>query len=260
MTSRFESLAEAVTGGYARVQRVRDVATGEVVALKRPLAGSTEAVRQCAREIEVLSEVRHPHLVRLLDHGQDEQGWFAVLEWIEGESLEARLSCGRLPEPEARALLGALLSALQSLHAAGYTHGDVCAGNVMLAAGDHAVLIDLGNAVRLGERGAGLTGSLHAMAPERFEHAPASAAIDWYALGVLGYQALCGQLPFEGETKAQVIAAHHRHWRVPLRDRCAISAELADVIEGLISVRPDERAAAVLRCIPACSLAVPKES
>lgn len=260
MTSRFESLAEAVTGGYARVQRVRDAATGEVVALKRPLADSAEAVRQYAREIEVLSEVRHPHLVRLVDHGQDEQGLFAVLEWIEGESLEARLSYGPLPEPEARALLKALLAVLQSLLAAGYTHRDVSAGNVMLAAGDHAVLIDLGNAVRLGEACAGLTGSLHSMAPERFDQAPPSAATDWYALGVLGYQALCGQLPFEGETKAQVIAAHHRHWRVPLQDRCTVSAELAEVIEGLISVRPDDRAAAVQRLKRACSLAVPKES
>lgn len=260
MTSRFESLAEAVTGGYARVQQVWDATTGEVVALKRPLAGSAEAMRQCDMEIKVLRSVRHSHLVRLLDHGQDEQGLFAVLEWIEGESLETRLSRGPLPEPEARALLKGLLAALQSLHAAGYMHGDVSAGNVMLSAGDHAVLIDLGNAGRLGEAGAGLTGSLHSMAPERFHHAPPGAATDWYALGVLGYQALCGQLPFEGETKAQVIAAHHRHWRVPLQDRCAISAELGEVIEGLISVHPDERVATIQRLFPACSLPVPKES
>ena len=260
MTSRFESLAEAVTGGYARVQRVRDVATGEVVALKRPLAGSTEAVRQCAREIEVLSEVRHPHLVRLLDHGQDAQGMFAVLVWIAGESLETRLRRGPLAEPAVRVLLRALLAALQALHAAGYTHGDLCAGNVMLADGNRAVLIDLGNAVRLGEPSAGLTGSLHSMAPELFDQAPSSVATDWYALGVLAYQALCGRLPFEGETKAQVIAAHHRHWRVPLQERAVVPQDLEELVEGLIARTPEHRVEAARRLFLACSPAAPKEA
>lgn len=252
MSARFEPLEEPLSGGYAHVQRVRDGATGAGVALKRPQPASVEASRQCAVEIEVLSKVQHPHLIRLLDHGRDEQGLFAVLEWIEGESLEARLSRGPLSEPDARSLLVSLVSALQALHAAGYVHGDVNADNVMLATDERVVLIDFGNVAQLGGPCAGLTGSIHSMAPELFEHQPPSAATDWYALGVLSYQALCGQLPFQGETKAQVIAAHHRHWRVPLHDRCAVAPELEAIIEGMISVQPEQRAAALRLLNPAC--------
>jgi serine/threonine protein kinase len=259
MSARFEPLAEALVGGYARVQRVRDAATGAVVALKRPIHEGGEAARQFAMEIQVLGEVQHPHLIRLLDHGRDEQGLFAVLEWLDGESLEARLSRAPLAAAMLRPLLLSLAAALQALHAAGYAHGDVNASNVMLAEDCCGRLIDLGNAVLLGQPAQELTGSIHSMAPELFDQAPRSAATDWYALGVMAYQALCGQLPFEGETRAQVIAAHHRHWRVPLQERAVVPQDLAELIEGLISRTPKERVEAARRLFLACSPAASKE-
>lgn len=249
-----------MVGGYARVQRVRDATTGREVALKRPISEGGEAARQCAMEIKVLGEVQHPHLIRLLDHGRDEQGLFAVLEWMEGESLEARLGRAPLAAATLCPLLLSLAAALQALHAVGYAHGDVNASNVMLAQDGRGRLIDLGNAVLLGQPAPELTGSIHSMAPELFDQAPRSVATDWYALGVLAYQALCGRLPFEGETRAQVIAAHHRHWRVPLQERAVVPQDLAELVEGLIARTPEHRVEAARRLFLACSPAAPKEA
>jgi hypothetical protein len=85
------------------------------------------------------------------------------------------------------------------------------------------------------------------------EHvATSSAEAETYALGVLAYQALTGQLPFQGETKPQVITAHHRHLRIPLRECCQISSALEALVEGLIAVKPEQRAAALRFWNPAC--------
>jgi serine/threonine protein kinase len=116
MHTRFEPLEKGILGGYAQVERVLDHSVGQIVALKRPTPNAPEATRQLSMEIEVLSRVQHPHLIRLHGHGTDVEGSFAVLAWIEGSTLESTLSHAPLSEDRVRTLLSQLLAALQALH------------------------------------------------------------------------------------------------------------------------------------------------
>jgi len=252
MHTRFEPLEKGTLGGYAQVQRVLDHSVGQIVALKRPTPNMPEAARQLEMEIEVLSRVQHPHLIGLHGHGTDVGGPFAVLAWIEGSTLESTLSHAPLIEDHVRKLLTQLMTALQALHQADYAHGDLNSTNVLCSEDDHATLIDLGNAASLSMPVNRTTGSIYSMAPELFDYQPLSVATDLYALGVLAYQALTGQLPFQGETKPQVITAHHRHLRVPLRECCQASSELETLVEDLIAVKPEQRTAALRIWNPAC--------
>lgn len=239
-SSRFEPLSQPLQGGYSSVSRVFDHHLGRQVALKRS-AAEAEAIRQWRMEGEVLRAVQHLHLVQLIEQGEDEAGHFSVFEWLPGTTLESLAASSPLAEKEVSQMMKQILAALTALHGAGYAHGDVNGSNVMLIPQCQVKVIDLGNASALSSPKSGATGSIFYMAPELFDGQPPTVATDYYALGVLGYELLTGRLPFEGETRPQVIAAHHRHWRTPLQERCVTSCEMAEIVEAFISVQPGQR-------------------
>lgn len=250
---RFQLWEKVASTGLSGVWHAFDPQLDVEIALKRPHSPHSRAPeperapspglgeQALDREIRALRNLIHPHVVTLLDHGRDEDGRFLCLNWIDGESLEVRLARQPLTEAQTQALMRSLLSALSAVHSAGYAHGDIKAGNVIVDAKGHATLIDFGNATPLGTQAPDQVGSIHGMAPELFDGAPRSVASDLYATGVLAYQCLTGQFPFEGETKPQVIAAHVRHWRIPIARRCAISETFAEWIESLIATNPAQR-------------------
>ncbi len=238
MHARFDVQEQIATGGYSRVFRTYDRQRQCQVALKRPLPGKEAALQH---EVQVLQRLNHAHIVVLLESGRDAEGDFACLEWLQGQSLESRLQYQSLTEIATKALLRQLLSALAAVHAAGFAHADVKAENIFIADKAQAKLIDFGIAAPLQHKVEGLVGSTHFMAPELFDGQPPSVASDLYAVGVLAYQCLSGQLPFQGETKPQVITAHLRHWRTPLRELCPVSPALESWIETLMAPKPGLR-------------------
>lgn len=250
--SRFHLRAKVATTGLSQVWRAFDFRLEVEIALKRPAAltdgdqGHRQGLEALEREYRALCYMHHPHIVPLLDGGSDNEGRFLCLQWVHGELLESRIERRPLNEDQALALMRSLLSALTAIHKAGYSHGDLKADNVIVDSFGHATLIDFGNAMPLGAQAPDQVGSLHAMAPELFASAPRSVATDLYALGVLAYHSLSGQLPFQGDTRPQVIAAHHRHWRKPLSELCAVSPALNEWIETMMSVVPAQRPATVL--------------
>jgi eukaryotic-like serine/threonine-protein kinase len=216
-------------GGMGQVYRARHLQLGKAFALK--IISPTFALDGAARarfneEAKLASEISHPNIVSVVDFGEDAQfGAYMVMELVEGEPLineqAAPMSVRRACD-----ILSQVADALDHIHRRGIVHGDVKADNIMVTAESDgarrrrlARLLDFGLARRAGgDAEDQLNGSPHYLAPERAAGGPPSVAADIYALGVLGYLMLTGNLPFDGSV-IEILMAHINHDVVPPAQR-----------------------------------------
>lgn len=177
----------------------------EPVALKvlhGELLGSSRVRRRFRREAEVLANIRHPNVVRLIERGEVDGHAFLVLERLEGPSLRERLWENHiLSADEAFSLFDQLIEALSAVHAAGFAHCDVKPENVVLSTSGRATLIDLGIAEPLGgprpeERTPDAVGSPSYMAPEQIFGGRVGPHTDVYSLGLVLYEVLTDGWPW----------------------------------------------------------------
>ncbi len=200
-------------GGFGQVWRAYREPDHEPVAIKilhLELVRSTDAMTRFQRELDAIQRLRHPNVVRALDHGTIADGRpYLVLEFLEGPSLrEVLLDRGALPPREMMEILEPLCDALAVAHDAGLVHRDVKPSNVILAKDEagrlRPVLLDFGLVKLVDQVGPGLTssrsmlGTPAAMAPEQMRGQPVDARTDVYALGLLVYHMLTGQPAFGG--------------------------------------------------------------
>lgn len=224
-------------GGMAEVYRARDVARQRVVAVKvlaDHLAEDAGYVAQFRNEARRAARLRHRNVVPLYDVGEDTVGERRVLYLVMPllrQSLSQRLRReGSLPYPEALRLTLEATDGLRAAHAAGLIHCDVKPGNILLDAGGHALLCDFGVALDTRaaprqdteasevaplspsattrpapqESGEWVAGTPAYMAPEQLCGGAVDQRADVYSLGVVLYQLLTGQRPFEGETPLDI--------------------------------------------------------
>jgi serine/threonine-protein kinase len=190
------------SGGMGRVYLGRDELSGRDVAVKvvaPPVdERSAEGYRRFMREAKIVSSLKHPHIVSLVE-SHEELGILA-LEFMAGGTLADRLAAPLGPE-RVRAFAVEILAGLEAAHAHGVIHRDIKPANVFFAASGEAKLGDFGVA-HLSDLGAtqtaGFIGTLAYMSPEQISGAPLTFAADVYALGITLYQALTGHLPFGG--------------------------------------------------------------
>jgi eukaryotic-like serine/threonine-protein kinase len=263
---RIESRASE--GGSSILYRTRHGSSGEPAALKvlRAEYGfSPSALRRFHQEAAILGSVRHPHVVVLRQSGDLEDGrpWLAM-EWVEGGTLAAWLEArGRLEATEVLPLLEQLCGALGAAHAAGLVHRDLNARNVLVRQGLGApqlVLVDFGSA-RLLEPGAGsphtstgrVLGTPVALAPEQIRAGAVDARTDIYALGVLLYQLLCGQLPFRAEGVAELMEQHLLAPVPSLSSLAPVSPAVEAVVRRCLAKLPEERFGAAGEVLEALS-------
>ena len=197
-------------GGFGQVWRA--VRQGQVVALKilhLELVRSVDALTRFRRELAAIERLEHPSVVRALDHGTASDGRpYIALEFVEGPSLRDTIhERGAMPPAEVLTILEPLCDALAVAHASGLVHRDVKASNVILAEGPggmRPVLLDFGLVKLLDDQGPGLTssrsmlGTPAAMSPEQMRGQRVDPRTDVYALGLLAYHMLTGQLAYGG--------------------------------------------------------------
>ena len=245
VANRYRIRRHAGAGGMGTVYEAFDTVERMPVALKtwraapdtEPRAGS-----RLWREAHALAEVRHPAVVRYIDHGTSaEHGPFLAMAWIGGETLADRLQASGLRPLEALRLTERLAEGLAAMHAAGVVHRDLKPSNVMLPGGDveRAVIVDFGVArvARLadasagGERG-GHLGTARYMAPEQIRNArTVDGRADVFALGCILFEALTGRPAFEGIDPVIVLA---RILFEPLPIASAVRAELPYSFDRLV--------------------------
>ena len=197
--SRFEILGPLGSGGMGRVWRARDRRLGRVVALKSFAVAAGEARPMIEAEARAAAPLHHPGIATVFELAEVDGGLVLVMEYVEGETLAARLAGGPLEVAEAVGLFGRLADAVAAAHGRGVVHGDLTSANVMLTAEDQPKILDFGLARLRGTGstpGAEAAGTLPYVAPEVLSGAPAGQRSDLYALGVLLYEALAGRRPF----------------------------------------------------------------
>lgn len=200
---RFEIVREIGRGGFGVVHEARDLSLGRTVAFKvvSPGKGAMREDR-LLREAAAAARLSHPNIVQLYDMGHSEYGPYLVLEMVRGRTLAGRMEAGVLPPLEAMHVARDVAAALAHAHTAGVIHRDLNPRNVLVDGEGHAKVLDFGLARAFGQRGVA-GGTPGFMAPEQWRGAPEDERTDVFALGVLIFQMLTGELPYPGETGAR---------------------------------------------------------
>src|SRR3954462_14617611 len=195
-------------GGMGIVYLARDVQHDRDVAIKvlpSHLARTAESRERFIREARTAAGLSHPHIVPIHRVGEAGGFVFFVMSYVEGETLGERLRTrGPLPSADATRVLREVAWALAYAHGRGIVHRDVKPDNILLEAGTgRALVTDFGiayggaHAITATDPGK-IMGTAHFMSPEQAANEPIDGRSDLYALGVVGYLAATGGLPFEG--------------------------------------------------------------
>jgi hypothetical protein len=218
-----------------------------VVALKRLRAGSDAAdVARMRREATVLTELDHPHVVRVLEVLHDGDGVAIAMQYAPGGSLADLLAeRGRLMAGQVVAVVAPVADALASAHRRGVVHGDVKPANILFTSDGEPLLGDFGVARTLGVVTSDqVTGTAEYLAPELLDGARPDARADVYSLGVVCYQALTGRPPYTGTVPLAVARAADAGVHERLEDVAGVPGPLARVVEQAMDRDPDRRFAA----------------
>ena len=217
---RFEIEQRIGAGGMGLIFRGRDRTTGEPVAIKVISDGGTQRAARFDREVELLSELSHPGIVRYLAHGETAgHARYLAMEWLEGEDLKARLARAPLTVSESVRLATRVAEALGAAHARGIVHRDLKPSNLFLPGGsvEQAKILDFGIAQREGStqltRTGVLLGTPGYMAPEQARGASSEkggeldARADVFALGCVLFRCVTGTPAFDGDSVASILSA-----------------------------------------------------
>jgi serine/threonine-protein kinase len=213
VAGRYRLEARAGEGGMGVVYRARHVLIDRVVALKliRPdLRGETHLRAWMLREARAANRVDHAHIIDIHDIGETEEGeLYLVMEYLVGTSLSSELAKGPTALARAVDILEQMCAALARAHDLGVVHRDLKSDNILLSTRggrkDFVKILDFGLAhlamdPRLAPKGA-VFGTPEYMSPEQARGEEAGPPSDLYALGVLFYEMLTGQLPFRSNDR-----------------------------------------------------------
>lgn len=202
------------------------------------VAGDPDVRARFRREAVAAASLNHPAAVGVYDYGEDDGHAFLVMELVEGPTLADVLRCHDvLPPPVAATIARQVAQALGAAHAQRVIHRDVKASNVLVTGDGSAKIGDFGIAKALGDGSATITqpgtvvGSVTYLAPEQLLEEEVGPPADVYALGILLYECLTGQVPFHGQTQA-TLATQRLTAEVPSprRLRPEVSEALADAV------------------------------
>lgn len=248
LSDRYELVGELALGAMGTVYVALDRVAGHRVAVKVLHAEhlADDAMRRrFRREGAALKSLDHPAIVRLLDLGVEDTGLvYLVTEYVQGETLAARLDSGSLRIEEADLLIDAMCGGIDAAHGHGILHGDLKPANVLW--GSSPRLVDFGASKVLGLDRLTATGEISGtpayMAPEVFTGVgDVDERIDVYGLGVLSYHALSGEPPFVDGHVGRLLMKIDAGDCLPLDAIADIPPALAEVVARAMHRRKEER-------------------
>jgi TolB-like protein/tetratricopeptide (TPR) repeat protein len=234
---RFELLREIGRGGFGVVYEARDRGLPRSVAFKLVRPGQVDqGETQLKLEADAIAQLSHPNLVTLFDVGRCDYGPYLILELLRGETLDQRLARGPLPAHEAVALGAEVAKGMGHAHDHGVIHRDLKPSNVFLCDDGQVKLLDFGLSHAFGrQRLSG--GTPGYMAPEQWRGEGEDQRTDIYALGVLLFRALSGQLPFPGDDDGQAAVSARPAPLLTVPD----APGLARLVRRMLEKAPDRR-------------------
>jgi serine/threonine protein kinase/Tol biopolymer transport system component len=268
----YEIVAPIGAGGMGEVYRARDTRLDRIVAVKvlpAELAADPHFRERFEREARLISSLSHPHVCPLFDVGQENGVEYLVMEYLDGETLAARLEKGPVPLDLSLRIAIETAAALDAAHRTGVVHRDLKPGNVMLTKSG-AKLLDFGLAKSDASRGVRMSGisaatftptalpttppartitaqgtilgTFQYMAPEQLEGLEADTRTDIFAFGALLYEMLTGRRAFEGKSHVSLLAAIVDHDPPPVSSVTPVSPPLLDhLVKTCLTKNPDKR-------------------
>ena len=210
----YEVLSRIGAGGMGEVYKARDTRLDRTVAIKvlpEHIAKREDLRARFEREARAVASLNHPHICTLHDIGIQDGAGYMVMEYLEGETLAARIEKGALPLDQALELATQIADALDRAHRAGVTHRDVKPQNIMLTR-DGVKVLDFGLAKSMPKPGPAedtlttaltpegtVLGTPQYMAPEQFEGKEADARSDIWAFGAVLYEMVTGRRAVPGQ-------------------------------------------------------------
>ncbi|MEO6331270.1 MAG: serine/threonine-protein kinase [Gemmatimonadaceae bacterium] len=254
LRNRYRIEREIGAGGMATVYLAQDLKHERAVALKvlRPELAATLGPDRFPREIRIVAQLSHPHILPLHDSGEANGFLYYVMPFVDGETLRARLDRdGELGVHDAVRLLAQIVDALSYAHKHGVVHRDIKPENVMLT-GRHALVADFGISKAVSQSatsGNQMTtvgialGTPTYMSPEQAMGEPdVDHRADIYAIGAVAYEMLTGRPPFVGPTAQMILAAHVTEQPRPVTERrAAVSAALNQIIMKCLAKNAADR-------------------
>jgi eukaryotic-like serine/threonine-protein kinase len=240
LSDRYRLDAQVGHGGMSTVYRAFDTVLERQVAIKlmhREMSSDSDQLERFRREARAVAQLNHPHIVGVIDAGEDNETPYIVFEYVEGETLKDRIRrCGRLPVPEAVAYAIEIARALGAAHERQIVHRDVKPQNVLIDEEGTAKVTDFGIARTMTEEGltadGRVLGTTDYVSPEQALGQDVGPQSDLYSLGIVLFEMLTGDVPFSGENQVAVAMKHVREELpdVQLR-RPEVSSALASVLD-----------------------------
>jgi serine/threonine protein kinase/Tfp pilus assembly protein PilF len=212
-------------GGMGEVYRAEDTRLGRDVAIKvLPLAAQDDPERRSRfmTEARAASALRSPHIATIYDIGEEDGVVYLAMEYVDGETLSARVARGPLVPAEGLDIASQVADALTEAHERGIVHRDIKSANVMITSRGVAKVLDFGLAkfvsadAHLGLTATGtfektmagmVLGTVYYMSPEQALGRPVDSRSDLFSLGVVLYEMLTGRLPFDGQSFSEIVDA-----------------------------------------------------
>jgi serine/threonine protein kinase len=256
---RLRVLRRIGAGGMGLVYEAHDARRRGAVALKTLSHIDPAGLYQLKNEFRALADVSHPNLVRLHELFAEGEHWFFTMELVNGEDFdwwvrprdfarEPGSDPYTLVETRLRAALPQLVAAILAIHAAGKLHRDLKPRNVLVTADGRVVVLDFGLVVDpepggVGEtlQGCGVSGTAAYMSPEQAAGMHATAASDFYALGVMMFEALTGTLPFQGRPLDMLVDKQRSDAPRLRASQPQLPADLAALCDELLAREPRRR-------------------
>jgi tetratricopeptide (TPR) repeat protein/predicted Ser/Thr protein kinase len=251
---QYRVLERLGAGGMGEVYRAEDTRLGRIVALK--FLGGAERTRPDGRrrllaEARAASAINSPHAAVTHDIVEHDDLLFIVMEYVEGETIHARVERGPVPPRDAVEIALQAAEALDAAHSRGIIHRDIKSANLMITPRGLVKVLDFGLAKFLearqvdadGPTQAGtVLGTVSYLSPEQALAQPLDGRSDLFSLGVVFYQMLTARMPFEGASLPEVLDKILNHRPSPPRDlNPAVPAGLSDLVLRLLAKDPTLR-------------------
>ena len=250
---RYELRSPLGVGGMGEVYLALDTQLDRVVALKilpTDIAGNAGRIGRFTQEAKAVSALNHPNILTIFEIGQTNSTHFIATEFIDGETLRQRMKSQTLKLSEVLNIVAQVADALAAAHEAGIVHRDIKPENIMVRRRDGYVkVLDFGLAklteppattvdndaptrARFETDPGAVMGTVQYMSPEQARGLTVDARTDIFSLGVMLYEIVAGCVPFEGQTKSDVIASILNREPSPL---ARYSREVPETLEWIVS-------------------------
>lgn len=247
LARRYELQEMIGGGGMADVYKAHDRLLDRAVAVKilhQQYANDAEFVEKFRREATGAAKLAHPNIVNIYDVGEEAGSQYIVMEYVSGPTLKEVIQQKGCLEPfEAVRIAKEIASALESAHRNNLVHCDIKPHNILVMPDGHVKVTDFGIARAVSAStmtySGSVMGSVHYFSPEQAKGTAITTKSDVYSLGVVLYEMLTGELPFNGETSISIALKHLQEEPVPVRQlRPSIPPVLEAIVQKAMSKDP----------------------